>query len=53
MLNTVKENGGLKLFNLKNKEVALKIQGINTYYNNEEIKTLANTMFLHDIKERL
>ena len=37
-----KNGGGLRLFDLNNKDKALKIQWVKTYNENEEIRTLAN-----------
>ena len=38
-----KDQGGLKLFDLEKKDRSLKIQWINVYFKNKEIRTLANT----------
>ena len=39
-----KNEGGLSLFNLEQKYIALKVQWINVYYNNEEIRELAHQL---------
>ena len=44
-MKAMKNQGGLKLFDLKKKDISLKIQWISVYYHDVEIQTLANTYF--------
>ena len=52
-LTARKEQGGLKLFNVKHKESSLKIQWVKIYYENVEIKCLANSMIRFDLGEKV
>ena len=41
-LSLKKQDGGLNLLNLVNKDYSLKIQWVKAYYDDSEIETLAN-----------
>ena len=48
-----KKQGGLKLFDVRLKDTALKVQWVQTYFNNIEIRVLADACIKYNIAEKI